>query len=66
MPAVHCTLKKSKLQVLSFMFTLNCRRCPFDQKFTGGVLNVSKSYTFCPLYQTWLEILVKNCYEQCT
>ncbi|MFS7978309.1 hypothetical protein Hanom_Chr10g00913991 [Helianthus anomalus] len=40
---------KSKLQVLSFMFKSNCRRYPFGQKFTGGVLNLSKSCTFCPL-----------------
>ncbi|MFS7931622.1 hypothetical protein Hanom_Chr04g00358081 [Helianthus anomalus] len=46
----------SKLQVLSFMFTSNCRRCPFGQKLTGGVLNLSKSCMFCPLGQTWLEI----------
>ncbi|MFS7907712.1 hypothetical protein Hanom_Chr01g00074551 [Helianthus anomalus] len=43
---------KSKLQVLSFMFTSNFRRCPFGQKFTGGVLYLSKSCTFCPLGQT--------------
>ncbi|MFS7913803.1 hypothetical protein Hanom_Chr02g00146011 [Helianthus anomalus] len=57
---------KSKLQVLSFMFTSNCRCCPFGQKFTGGVLNLSKSCTFCPLGQTWLEISVKNCHVQYT
>ncbi|MFS7960089.1 hypothetical protein Hanom_Chr08g00698871 [Helianthus anomalus] len=56
----------SKLQVLSFMFTSNFRGCPFGQKFIGGVLNLSKSYTFCPLVQTWLEISVKNCHVQCT
>ncbi|MFS8025350.1 hypothetical protein Hanom_Chr16g01473921 [Helianthus anomalus] len=43
---------KSKLQVLSFMFTSNCRRCPFDQNFIGGVLYLSKSCTLCPLGQT--------------
>ncbi|MFS7923786.1 hypothetical protein Hanom_Chr03g00264911 [Helianthus anomalus] len=48
----------SKLQVLSFMFTSNYRRCPFGQKFTGDVLNLLKSCTFCPLGQTWLEISV--------
>ncbi|MFS7938887.1 hypothetical protein Hanom_Chr05g00445111 [Helianthus anomalus] len=52
----------SKLQVFSFMFTSNCRRCSFTQKFTGGVLNLSKSCTFCPLGQTWLKISVKNCH----
>ncbi|MFS7970713.1 hypothetical protein Hanom_Chr09g00824151 [Helianthus anomalus] len=59
-------LIKSKLQVLSFMLTSNCRRCPFGQKFTGGVLKLSKSCTFCPLGQTWLEISVKNYHVQCT
>ncbi|MFS7973322.1 hypothetical protein Hanom_Chr09g00855251 [Helianthus anomalus] len=48
------------------MFTSNCRRYPFGKKFTGGVLNLSKSCTFCPLDQTWLEISVKNCHVQCT
>ncbi|MFS7963458.1 hypothetical protein Hanom_Chr08g00738301 [Helianthus anomalus] len=43
---------KSKLQVFSFMFTSNCRRCTFSQKFTGGVLNLPKSYMFCHLDQT--------------
>ncbi|MFS7942208.1 hypothetical protein Hanom_Chr06g00485581 [Helianthus anomalus] len=46
---------RSKLQVLSFMFTPNCRRCPLFQKFTGGVLNLLKSCTLCPLGQTQLE-----------
>ncbi|MFS7933008.1 hypothetical protein Hanom_Chr04g00374691 [Helianthus anomalus] len=49
-----------------FMFTSNYRRCPLAQKFTGSVLNLSKSCTFCPLGQTWLEISVKNCHVQCT
>ncbi|MFS7986113.1 hypothetical protein Hanom_Chr11g01006571 [Helianthus anomalus] len=40
------------------MFTSNCRRCPFCQKFTGGVLNLSKSCKFCSLGQTWLEIMI--------
>ncbi|MFS7912813.1 hypothetical protein Hanom_Chr02g00134261 [Helianthus anomalus] len=56
----------SKLQVLSFMFISNYRRCPFGQKFTGGVLNLSKFYTFCPLGQTWLKISIKNCHVQYT
>ncbi|MFS7977309.1 hypothetical protein Hanom_Chr10g00902501 [Helianthus anomalus] len=55
-----------KLQVLSFMFTSNFRRCSFGQKFTGGVLYLSISCTFCPLDQTWLEISVKKCHVQCT
>ncbi|MFS8023959.1 hypothetical protein Hanom_Chr16g01457691 [Helianthus anomalus] len=55
---------KSKLQVLSFMFTSNCRRCPFGQKFIGGVLNLPKSCTFCPVNQTWLEISVNSCHVQ--
>ncbi|MFS7996692.1 hypothetical protein Hanom_Chr12g01132801 [Helianthus anomalus] len=55
-----------KLQVLSFMFTSNCRRCPFGQKFTGGVLNLSKSCTFCHLGQTQLDFLVKSGHVHCT
>ncbi|KAJ0457516.1 hypothetical protein HanRHA438_Chr15g0724031 [Helianthus annuus] len=46
---------------MSFMFTSNCRRCSFSQKFTGGVLNLLKSCTFYPLGQTWLEISVNFC-----
>ncbi|MFS7948134.1 hypothetical protein Hanom_Chr06g00556391 [Helianthus anomalus] len=49
-----------KLQVLSFMFTPNCRRCPLAQKLTSSVLNVSKSYTLCPLGQTQLDFFVKS------
>ncbi|MFS7943195.1 hypothetical protein Hanom_Chr06g00497421 [Helianthus anomalus] len=49
-----------------FIFTLNCRCCPFGQKFTGGILNLSKSCTFCSLHQTWLEISVENCHVHCT
>ncbi|MFS7888543.1 hypothetical protein Hanom_Chr00s000001g01596431 [Helianthus anomalus] len=56
----------SKLQVLSFMFTSNCRRCPFFQKFTGGVLNLSKSYTLCPLGQTQLYFFVNSNHVTCT
>ncbi|MFS7996463.1 hypothetical protein Hanom_Chr12g01130291 [Helianthus anomalus] len=56
----------SKLQVLSFVFTSNCRRCPFGQKLTGDILNLLKSCMFCSLGQTWLEILVKSCHVQCT
>ncbi|MFS7955061.1 hypothetical protein Hanom_Chr07g00638131 [Helianthus anomalus] len=55
-----------KLQVLSFMFTPNCRRCSLAQKFTGGVLNLSKSCTLCPLGQTQLDFLVKSGYVQGT
>ncbi|MFS8017167.1 hypothetical protein Hanom_Chr15g01377171 [Helianthus anomalus] len=55
----------SKLKVLSFMFTSNFRCfCPFGQKVTGGVLYLSKSCTFCPLGQTWLEISVKKSHMQ--
>ncbi|MFS7914389.1 hypothetical protein Hanom_Chr02g00152781 [Helianthus anomalus] len=42
----------SKLQVLSFMFVPNFRRCPLPLKLMSFVLNVSKSCTFCPLGQT--------------
>ncbi|MFS7960502.1 hypothetical protein Hanom_Chr08g00703871 [Helianthus anomalus] len=37
---------KSKLQVLSFMFVPNCRRCPLPLSLTSFVLNLSKSCTF--------------------
>ncbi|MFS7968834.1 hypothetical protein Hanom_Chr09g00802181 [Helianthus anomalus] len=48
----------SKLQVLSFMFTSNCRRCPLAQKLTNFVLNVSKSCTLCPLNLTQLDFFL--------
>ncbi|MFS7968265.1 hypothetical protein Hanom_Chr09g00795421 [Helianthus anomalus] len=57
---------KSKLQVLSFMFTSNFRRCPLSQKLTGGVLYLSKSCTFCPLGQTQSDFLVKYGHVSCT
>ncbi|MFS7940746.1 hypothetical protein Hanom_Chr05g00468041 [Helianthus anomalus] len=56
----------SKLQVLSFMFTSNCRRCPLAQKFTSFILNISKSCMLCPLGQTQLEFLVKSGHVPCT
>ncbi|MFS7940795.1 hypothetical protein Hanom_Chr05g00468561 [Helianthus anomalus] len=54
----------NKLQVLSFMFTSNFRRCPLGQTLTGVVLYVSKSCTFCPLDQTQLEFSIKICHLQ--
>ncbi|MFS7919479.1 hypothetical protein Hanom_Chr03g00213121 [Helianthus anomalus] len=56
----------SKLQVLSFMFTSNFRRCPLAQKLTGGVLYVAKSCKFCPFSQTRLDFLVKPSHVQGT
>ncbi|MFS7890038.1 hypothetical protein Hanom_Chr00s000006g01614061 [Helianthus anomalus] len=56
----------SKLQVLFFMFTSNFTRCPLVQNLTGGVLYLSKSYTFCPLTQTQLDFLVKSSHVQGT
>ncbi|MFS8019831.1 hypothetical protein Hanom_Chr15g01408271 [Helianthus anomalus] len=44
----------SKLQVLSFMFATNFRRCPLPLKLMSFVLNVSKSCMLCPLGQTQL------------
>ncbi|MFS7960118.1 hypothetical protein Hanom_Chr08g00699191 [Helianthus anomalus] len=46
---------KSKLQVLSFMYVLNCRRCHLTLKLTAFVLNVSKCCMLCPLGQTHLD-----------
>ncbi|MFS7993575.1 hypothetical protein Hanom_Chr12g01095741 [Helianthus anomalus] len=57
---------KSKLQVLSCMFTPNCRRCPLAQKLTSYVLNVSKSCTLYPLALTQLIFLVKYGHVPCT
>ncbi|MFS7997725.1 hypothetical protein Hanom_Chr12g01145261 [Helianthus anomalus] len=56
----------SKLQVLSFIFISNCRRCPLSQKLTSFVLNVTKSYMLCPLGQTQLDFLVKSGHVHCT
>ncbi|MFS8030381.1 hypothetical protein Hanom_Chr17g01533371 [Helianthus anomalus] len=41
------------------MYVPNCRRCPVTSKLTGFVLNVSKSYTICPLGQTQLDFWLK-------
>ncbi|MFS8015393.1 hypothetical protein Hanom_Chr15g01355881 [Helianthus anomalus] len=49
----------SKLQVLSFMYVSNCRRCPLSLKLMSFVLNVCKSCTLCPLWQTQLYFSVK-------
>ncbi|MFS7996397.1 putative non-specific serine/threonine protein kinase [Helianthus anomalus] len=45
---------------------MKLERCPFGQKFTGGVLYLSKSCTFCPLGQTQLDFLVKSSHVQGT
>ncbi|KAF5823049.1 hypothetical protein HanXRQr2_Chr01g0034021 [Helianthus annuus] len=56
----------SKLQVLSFMFVSNFRRCPLPLKLMSFVLNVSKSCTLCPLGQTQLIFFVKSDHVQST
>ncbi|MFS7960114.1 hypothetical protein Hanom_Chr08g00699131 [Helianthus anomalus] len=50
----------SKLQVLSFMFVPNFRRCPLPLKLMSFVLNVSKSFTLCPFGQTQLIFNAKS------
>ncbi|MFS7922325.1 hypothetical protein Hanom_Chr03g00247761 [Helianthus anomalus] len=42
---------KSKLQVLSFIFTPNYTHCHLVQKSTSFVLDVTESCTLCPLAQ---------------
>ncbi|MFS8014457.1 hypothetical protein Hanom_Chr15g01344711 [Helianthus anomalus] len=42
----------SELQVLSFIFIPNCRRCHLSLKLTSFVLNVLKSCMLCPLVLT--------------
>ncbi|MFS7985684.1 hypothetical protein Hanom_Chr11g01001421 [Helianthus anomalus] len=39
-------------------------RCPLAQKLTSSVLNVSKSYTLCPLALTQLNFSVKLDYTR--
>ncbi|MFS7965016.1 hypothetical protein Hanom_Chr08g00757151 [Helianthus anomalus] len=53
---------KSKLQVLSFKFAPFCRRCPLAQKFTGGVLNLSKS---CKLCYHWFRGEIESSDSEC-
>ncbi|MFS8007778.1 hypothetical protein Hanom_Chr14g01328041 [Helianthus anomalus] len=50
----------SKLRVLSFIYTLNCRRCPLSLKLIDFVLSVLKSYTLCPLALTQLAFFIKS------
>ncbi|MFS7967486.1 hypothetical protein Hanom_Chr09g00786301 [Helianthus anomalus] len=57
---------KSKLQVLSFIFVSNFRRCPLPLKLMSFVLSVSKSCTLCPLRQTELIFFVKSDHMPCT
>ncbi|MFS8006598.1 hypothetical protein Hanom_Chr14g01251081 [Helianthus anomalus] len=59
MPFQHVYFYMSKLQVLSFMFTPNCKRCPLPLKLIGLVLYVSKYYTLCPLGLTQFIFSVK-------
>ncbi|MFS8012594.1 hypothetical protein Hanom_Chr14g01322711 [Helianthus anomalus] len=57
---------QSKLQVVSFMFVPDFRRCPLPLKLMSFVLYVSKSSTLCPLGQTQLDFLVKFGHMPCT
>ncbi|MFS7984336.1 hypothetical protein Hanom_Chr11g00985291 [Helianthus anomalus] len=52
--------KKSKLQILSFMFTHFCRRCLLAQKLTTFVPKVSKPCTFYLLGPTQIDFLVNH------
>ncbi|MFS7972917.1 hypothetical protein Hanom_Chr09g00850471 [Helianthus anomalus] len=52
--------RRSKLQVLSFMLTPNCKWCPLPLKLTLFVLYVTKSCMLCPLSVTQLDFMVKN------
>ncbi|MFS7982789.1 hypothetical protein Hanom_Chr10g00967041 [Helianthus anomalus] len=65
-PHASTCKKKSKSQVLSFMFVLNCRRCSLPLNLTSFVLNVSKSCMLCPLGKTKLDFLVKYGHVLCT
>ncbi|MFS7899068.1 hypothetical protein Hanom_Chr00s043008g01775351 [Helianthus anomalus] len=49
----------SKLQVLSFMFVSNFRRCSLPLKLTSFVLYVWKSCTLCLLALTQSDFFVK-------
>ncbi|KAJ0593090.1 hypothetical protein HanRHA438_Chr03g0123701 [Helianthus annuus] len=49
-----------------FMFVLNCRQCPLPLNLTSFVLNVSKSYTLCPLALTQSDFFVKYGHVTCT
>ncbi|MFS7922533.1 hypothetical protein Hanom_Chr03g00250221 [Helianthus anomalus] len=50
----------SKLQLLSFMFTRNCRCCTLSLKLMSFVLNILKSCTFCPLGITQIDFFDKS------
>ncbi|MFS7981927.1 hypothetical protein Hanom_Chr10g00956791 [Helianthus anomalus] len=56
----------SKLQVLSFIFVSNFRRCPLPLKLMSFVLNVFKCYTVCSLALTQLDFSVKSGHMSCT
>ncbi|MFS8006698.1 hypothetical protein Hanom_Chr14g01252271 [Helianthus anomalus] len=59
-------LKKNKLQVLTFMFVPNCRRCPLPLNLTSCVLNVSKSCTrYVLLTLTQSDFFVKYGHVTC-
>ncbi|MFS7951259.1 hypothetical protein Hanom_Chr07g00592901 [Helianthus anomalus] len=52
----------SKLQVLSFMFTPNCRRCHLPLKLMGFVLYVTISCMLRPLTLTLLNFFINYGY----
>ncbi|MFS7981607.1 hypothetical protein Hanom_Chr10g00952971 [Helianthus anomalus] len=53
-----------KLQVLSFIFIVLYKRCPFFQVLTGGVLYREFCCKFCPLSLTQLDVFVKSDYPR--
>ncbi|MFS7964348.1 hypothetical protein Hanom_Chr08g00749201 [Helianthus anomalus] len=58
--------KMDKLQVLSFILTPFCRRCPFLRIVTGSFLCSEFCYTFGPLTLTQLDFFVKSHHVQVT
>ncbi|MFS7939735.1 hypothetical protein Hanom_Chr05g00455401 [Helianthus anomalus] len=54
----------SSLQVLSFIFIPNFRRCHLPLKLMSFVLNVSKSYMLCPLAVTPLKFAVSSIHKR--
>ncbi|MFS8017936.1 hypothetical protein Hanom_Chr15g01386201 [Helianthus anomalus] len=54
------------LQVLSFIYIPNFKRCLLFLKLTSFVLIVSKSCMVCPLALTQLNINVKSSHMPCT
>ncbi|MFS8009375.1 hypothetical protein Hanom_Chr14g01283981 [Helianthus anomalus] len=62
----YTNITKNELQILSFIYIPNFRRCPLSLKLTSFYLLFQKSCTVCPFALIKLIFSVKSDYVPCT